>query len=293
MKTGTKKIGGFVEKWFKYLMITPMTIILAGVAMYPFLFALRLAFTNATTMNIRNPSFAGLTNFASILTAGLFWKSTLLTIVYVAGALSLEIVLGLFLAILVDRALRGQKWYVSLLITPMLISTVLAGIIFRLDLNPQFGVITYYLKFLGGPGNLLDTKHALTTVMLIDVWQWTSFIFLISFAGLKSLPVEPFEAARVYGAKIWQTFWKVTLPLLKPVLMIAIIFRMMDCFKAFDHTYILTSGGPNFATTTFSVLVYNYAYTKDHFGMASAMAIIMLIVVILITKRFLKLAKWH
>ena len=293
MKAGTKKGGGFVEKWFKYLMITPMTIILAGVAMYPFLFAVRLAFTNAKTMNIRSPEFAGLRNFASILTAGLFWKSTVLTIIYVAGALSLEIVIGLFLAILVDKALRGQKWYVSLLITPMLISTVLAGIIFRLELNPQFGVITYYLKLLGGPGNLLDTKHALITVMLIDVWQWTSFIFLISFAGLKSLPVEPFEAARVYGAKTWQTFWKVTLPLLKPVLMIAIIFRMMDCFKAFDHIYILTSGGPNFATTTFSVLAYNYAYTKDHFGMASAMAIIILIVVILLTKRLLKLAKWH
>ncbi|KKL27068.1 hypothetical protein LCGC14_2388870, partial [marine sediment metagenome] len=178
-------------------------------------------------------------------------------------------------------------------ITPMLISTVLSGIIFRLELNPQFGVITYYLKFIGGPENLLDTKHALITVMLIDVWQWTSFIFLISFAGLKSLPVEPFEAARVYGAKPWQTFWKVTLPLLKPVLMIAVIFRMMDAFKAFDHIYILTAGGPNFATTTFSVLAYNYAYTKDHFGMASAMAIIMLIVVILITKRMLKLARWH
>ncbi len=293
MKARIKKSGGFVEKWFKYLMITPMTIILAGVAMYPFIFAVKLAFTNAKTMNIRNPDFAGLKNFATILTAGLFWKSTLLTIIYVVGALSLEIVLGLYLAILADKALRGQKWYVSLLITPMLISTVLSGIIFRLELNPQFGVITYYLKFLGGPENLLDTKHALITVMLIDVWQWTSFIFLISFAGLKSLPVEPFEAARVYGAKPGQTFWKVTLPLLKPVLMIAVIFRMMDCFKAFDHIYILTAGGPNFATTTFSVLAYNYAYTKDHFGMASAMAIIMLIVVILITKRLLKLAKWH
>ena len=159
IKARIKKSGGFVEKWFKYLMITPMTIILAGVAMYPFAFAVKLSFTNAKTMNIRNPDFAGLKNFASILTAGLFWKSTLLTIIYVVGALSLEIVLGLYLAILADKALRGQKWYVSLLITPMLISTVLSGIIFRLELNPQFGVITHYLKFLGGPENLLDMIH--------------------------------------------------------------------------------------------------------------------------------------
>ncbi len=286
-------MGSFIEKWFKYLMITPMTIILAGVAMYPFIFAVRLAFTNAKTMNLRNPDFVGVQNFVSILTSSLFWKSTLLTIGYVAGALSLEIVIGVFLAILAEKVSRGQKWYVSLLITPMLISTVLAGIIFRLELNPQFGVIPYYLQKIGGPQNLLDTGHALVTVMLIDVWQWTSFIFLIAFAGLKSLPVEPFEAAKVYGAKAGQTFWQVTIPLLKPVLMIAIIFRMMDAFKAFDHIYILTSGGPNFATTTFSVLTYNYAYTKDHFGMASAMAIILLIIMIFITKYLLKLAKWQ
>ena len=287
------KTGGFVEKWFKYLMIIPMTVILAGVAMYPFIFAVRLAFTNAKTMNLRDPDFVGIKNFVNILTSELFWKSALITIVYVVGAMSLEIVLGVLLAILADKAIRGQKWYVSLLITPMLISTVLSGIIFRLQLNPQFGVISYYLKLLGGPENVLDTGNALFTVLLIDVWQWTSFIFLISFAGLKSLPVEPFEAARVYGAKTMQTFWKVTLPLLKPVLMIAIIFRMMDCFKAFDHIYILTSGGPNFATTTFTVLAYNYAYTKDHFGMATAMAIILLVIMILITQNLLKIAKWN
>jgi len=202
-------------------------------------------------------------------------------------------VLGLALAMLAEKATRGQKWFVSLLITPMLISTVLAGIIFRMELNLQFGVIPYYLAKIGITANLLDTGHALMTMILIDVWQWTSFIFLIAFAGLKSLPVEPFEAARVYGANAWQTFRYVTLPLVKPVLMIAVIFRMMDAFKAFDHIYILTSGGPDFATTTFSVLAYNYAYTTDNFGMASAMAVVLLIIIIVITKRLLKIAKWQ
>ena len=172
-------------------------------------------------------------------------------------------------------------------------STVLAGIIFRLELNQQFGVIPYYLGKIGITANLLDTGHALMTMIAIDVWQWTSFIFLIAFAGLKSLPVEPFEAARVYGATAWQTFRYVTLPLVKPVLMIAVIFRMMDAFKAFDHIYILTSGGPDFATTTFSVLAYNYAYTTDNFGMASAMAVVLLIIIIVITKQLLKIAKWQ
>ena len=287
------RFGRFTDKYMKYIMIIPVTAILAAVAIYPFLFALRLSLTNARTNNFLNPKWVGLSNYVNILTSGRFWDSTLLTIIYVGAALSLEIVLGLGLAMLAEKATRGQKWYVSLLITPMLISTVLAGIIFRLELNQQFGVIPYYLSKLGITANLLDTGHALMTMILIDVWQWTSFIFLISFAGLKSLPVEPFEAARVYGANAWQTFRYVTLPLVKPVLMIAVIFRMMDAFKAFDHIYILTSGGPDFATTTFSVLAYNYAYTTDNFGMASAMAVVLLIIIIIITKRLLKIAKWQ
>jgi multiple sugar transport system permease protein len=285
--------GRFTDKYMKYFMIIPVTVILAAVAIYPFLFALRLSLTNAKTNNFRNPDWVGLSNYFNILTSGRFWDSTLLTIIYVGAALSLEIVLGLGLAMLAEKATRGQKWYVSLLITPMLISTVLAGIIFRMELNMQFGVIPYYLTKIGITANLLDTGHALMTMILIDVWQWTSFIFLISFAGLKSLPVEPYEAARVYGANAWQTFRYVTLPLVKPVLMIAVIFRMMDAFKAFDHIYILTSGGPDFATTTFSVLAYNYAYTTDNFGMASAMAVVLLIIIIVITKRLLKIAKWQ
>lgn len=285
--------GRFTDKYMKFFMILPVTVILAAVAIYPFLFALRLSLTNAKTNNFQNPDWVGVSNYISILTSGRFWESTLLTIIYVGAALSLEILLGLALAMLAEKATRGQKWYVSLLITPMLISTVLAGIIFRLELNQQFGVIPYYLGKLGITANLLDTGHALMTMILIDVWQWTSFIFLIAFAGLKSLPAEPFEAARVYGANAWQTFRYVTLPLVKPVLMIAVIFRMMDAFKAFDHIYILTSGGPDFATTTFSVLAYNYAYTTDNFGMASAMAVVLLIIIIVITKRLLKIAKWQ
>jgi multiple sugar transport system permease protein len=293
----TVKKGGvfsrFVENTFKYLMITPMTIILAAISLYPFIFAVRLALTNARTINIHAPKWVGVNNFINILGSTRFWQSTVLTIVYVTSAIVLEVVLGLLLAILVDKLVKAQKWLVSLLITPMLISTILGGIIFRLELNPQFGVFSYYLKQLGLGGNWLDTRHALVSMIFIDVWQWTSFIFLIAFAGLKSLPVEPFEAARVYGAKPWQTFWMVTLPLVRPVLMIAVVFRLMDAFKAFDHIYIMTAGGPDFATTTWSVLAYNYAYTTDHFGRACAMAIILLVIVTLIVKQLLKLAKWR
>jgi multiple sugar transport system permease protein len=274
-------------------MITPISIILAGVAMYPFVYALWISLSNAKTANFRNPEWVGLLNYGNIIISLRYWQAAGITLMYVGAALALEIGLGLLLAILVDKATKGQKWYVTLLITPMLISTVFTGILFRLQLNPEYGVIPFYLGKIGINASLLDTNHALFTTILIDVWQWTSFIFLIAFAGLKSLPVEPFEAAKVYGAKAWQTFKYVTFPLLKPVLMIAIIFRMMDAFKAFDHIYILTNGGPGNATTTFTVLAYRYAYTRDSFGMAAAMCILLLIMVVFITKYLLKIAKWH
>jgi multiple sugar transport system permease protein len=288
-----KKMGRFLDFYFKYIMISPMTVILAAISIYPFIFAIRLSLTNANTMTIHAPKWMGLMNYANIFTSARFWQSTVLTLIYVAAVIALEVVLGVLLAVLVDKAAKGQRWFVSFLITPMLISTILAGIIFRLELNPQFGVVSFYSKALGLAQNLLDKKHALGSAIFIDVWQWTSFIFLISFAGLKSLPVEPFEAARVYGARSFQTFRLVTLPLLMPVLTIALVFRLMDAFKAFDHIYILTSGGPDYATTTFSVLAYNYAYTRDQFGVASAMAIILLVIVTVIVKYLLKLAKWR
>jgi multiple sugar transport system permease protein len=143
----------FVESSFKYLMIVPMTIILAAIALYPFVFAVRLSLTNASAINLHSPRWVGLTNFLTIFGSMRFWQSTLWTIIYVTTALVLEVVLGMLLAILVDRLVKAQKWLLSLLITPMLISTVLGGIIFRLQLNPQFGVISYYLNHLGLGGN--------------------------------------------------------------------------------------------------------------------------------------------
>jgi len=281
-------MSGFVDRSFKYLMIVPITVVLIAVAVFPFLYALQLSFTNAMTVNFDSPSFTGITNYISILTSDMFWKSVGITFSYVALALSLQIIIGVGLAILADKITKGRKWIVSLLITPMLISTVLAGVLFRLQLNPSFGIISYFADKIGLGSELLTMNNALLTVTLIDVWQWTSFIFLISFAGLKSLPVEPFEAAKVYNANTWQTIRYVTLPLLKPILMIAVIFRMMDTFKAFDHIYMLTAGGPGDATTTFSVLTYNYAYRADHFGRASAMAVIFLIIITIITKFIMK-----
>jgi len=288
------KFQAFLEKGFKWWMMTPVLIVIAGVALFPFFYSFYLSFTKATTLNFLHPGFAPpFFNYWQILKSFIFWKTLFLTLSYVALTLALEIVIGLFLAVMCDRIIKGQKVIVSLLFTPMLISTVFAGIIFRLLLNPSFGIIEYITQQLGFNGFLLSVSNAFYTVVIIDVWQWTSFIFLIAFAGLRALPREPFEAGRVFGATTFQTFRMITLPLLRPVLLIAIIFRMMDSFKAFDHIYALTSGGPGTATTTLTILVYNYAYQIDSFGRAAALGILMLIIVIFATKGLLRFMPFY
>jgi len=284
----------FLEKRFKWLMMIPVLIVIAGVALFPFFYSLYLSFTNASTVNFLHPNFVlPFHNYWLLLKSYIFWKTLFLTLSYVALTLTLEIIIGLFLAILCDRIIKGQRIIVSLLFTPMLISTVFAGIIFRLLMNPSFGVIEYITQKLGFTGFLLDVNNAFFTTVLIDVWQWTSFIFLIAFAGLRALPSEPFEAGKVFGATAFQTFRMITLPLLKPVLLIAIIFRMMDSFKAFDHIYALTSGGPGTVTTTLTVLVYKYAYQIDSFGMAAALGVLMLVIVIFATKGLLRFMPFY
>lgn len=282
------RVSLFMEKSFKYWLIIPVMLAIIGVAIFPFLYSLYLSFTNAKTINFAHPDFVGLVNYWLLLKKGLFWYAIGLSISYVAITLAFETGIGLILALLADRVDKGSKVIVSLLFTPMLISTVFAGIIGRLTLNPTFGIFQYYWSRMGLPGHLLDRTRALFTICAIDIWQWTGFMFLILYAGLKSLPVEPFEAARVFKANGWQTFRYITLPLLRPVLIIAAIFRMMDSFKAFDHIYALTGGGPGNATTTLTILMYNIAYKADSFGLASALGILMLVIVVFATKALLR-----
>jgi len=278
------------DKYLKYLLITPIAIVLFLVAIYPFAYAIKLSLTNARVSNYLNPTFIGVENYVNLFTSTEFWGSFKVTMIYVGGALLGETLLGLSLAVVVYNYVRiGKKIIVSCLIIPMLVSTVLAGILFRLQLNQLYGVIPYYLSKIGFTEPLLSEKMALPTVILIDIWQWTSFVFLITYAGLYSLPGEPFEAARVDGASDWTIFKKITFPLVKPIFLLAIIFRTMDAFKAFDHIYMLTSGGPSNATMTLTLLTYDKVYKQDSYGVGAALSIIMLVIIILVSQRILGL----
>jgi multiple sugar transport system permease protein len=277
---------GSQEKLFKYVTVQPIALILIVVVIFPFLYAIFLSLTNAHVANFRHPKMVWLGNYATALFTLSMWKAIFRSIVYVIFTVSLETGLGLLIAVALNRKVGAKKLFVVLFVLPMLISPVLVGIMFRLEGNFNFGILQYFAtKWFGIKTNLYGPKLAFLSMMLIDVWQWTSFMFLIIYAGIAALPQEPYEAAAVDGASAWQTFWTVTLPLLRPVLLIALIFRIMDSFKAFDHINLLTGGGPGDRTTTISVHIYKTAFENDKLGLACALSILFLVIINLVVKR--------
>jgi multiple sugar transport system permease protein len=184
----------------------------------------------------------------------------------------------------VDSLARGRALIRVGILAPMLLPPVVAAVIWRLIYNPEFGVLNGMLRQLGfHTANLAWTSGRLTampSVILVDVWEWTPFLFLLLTAGLQAIPPEPIEAARVDGAGYWRILRDVTLPLLKPTILLALLLRLMDLLRIFDQVFILTQGGPGSATETMSLYIYRTAFRFSNFGYAAAMSFVGLVITI-------------
>ena len=266
------------ERRLGYAFLAPLTLLLLGLAVFPGLYAYYLSALDASLETFRSPRFIGLANYVRVLTDREFYGAVAFSVRYTLIVVTLELVLGLALAIALNRELRGKRFLVSLLLLPLMVSPVLLGIMFRLTLNEFIGTVSYYLRAAGFPGNLLAPPYVPYTLMTVDVVQWTPFTFLILYAGLRSIPDEPVEAAIVDGAGGWQILRFVVLPLLQPLLLTAAFLRGIDAFKTFDTIQILTAGGPGSLTTTASIYVYKTAFLTGHLGRANAAVVILLLV---------------
>jgi multiple sugar transport system permease protein len=236
--------------------------------------------------------FVGLDNYLKAIGDDGFWHSLQLTLGFLVVALSIEIVLGIALAVLLDQAFKGRRTVLILLLLPMFVTNVVIGLIWRILLSYDFGVINWLLSLLGLPkvAWLGDPGLALWSLVIVDVWNTTAFVALLVLAGLAAIPDEPRQAARVDGASSWQTFRLITLPLLKPVIFVAVVWRTIDLFRIFDVVYSLTGGGPYNATETISVYAYNQGFASFNLGFASAISyliILSLAVVLAIEYRLL------
>jgi multiple sugar transport system permease protein len=179
------------------------------------------------------------------------------------------------------------------LLVPMMLPAVVVGVVWRLLLNPNYGPINSGLRSLGINSDLLtwtaSPKLAMLSVIVVDCWQWTPFMFLVLLAGLQAIPLEPYEAALIDGSNRWQTFRHITLPLLRPAILIALLLRTMDLLRVFDQIFILTEGGPGFATETLSLYIYRTAFRFFDFGYAAALSFVLLAITNVISMVYIRL----
>lgn len=260
--------------WWPYF--TPALIVVLAVNGGPVIYALVLSFRDYNLARPQQDAWIGFGNYVELLMNPAVQRSFGTTLFFVVVSVSLSLVFGMILALLVNEIGWGKKIFRTLFFMPMLLAPAVIGVMWRFLLNDQAGPIAWLLKqIIPGISPLSDPTLALWSVTLVDVWSWTPFVFLVLLAGLESQPQEPLEAAQVDGANAWQTFRHVTLPGLVPLISIAVLFRVTWSFRAFDHIYTMTQGGPGNATEVLALTVYRNAFQNLDVSLASALSILM------------------
>jgi multiple sugar transport system permease protein len=266
--------------WFQLRMLLPLLVV-SGIAVgLPLVYAFYLSLTDFSLIQQGVAQIVGVDNYVKSFSNEGLWGAIATTARYVLIAVTLETILGLLIAL----SLQKQKWARditrAMLLAPMFITPIAVGLTFRFLLNNQLGAIPYILKPLGLNYDFLGSGNALFTLALIDVWQWTPFMVLLLLAGLESIPKQPLEAARVDGAGAFYIFRRITLPLLTPILSVAILLRSLDALKVFEYVYATTRGGPGTETETIQYFTYQTGIQFFRLGEASSMAFILLIIVL-------------
>ncbi len=272
---------------FSWGMILPLLALLGVILAYPLLYSVWLSLHGYEIVRPDSMPFVGLEQYGKIFTDPKYWTALTNTLVFVVVAVSLELVAGLLLALVLYRQKYVQWLTRSILLTPMFVTPIAVGLMFRFLLSDQLGLIPIMLRQVGISFDFFGPSTALLSLALIDVWQWTPFMLLLLLAGLESLPEEPFEAARVAGAGRWFTFSRVTLPLLRPIIVVAVLIRSLDALKVFEYVFAITRGGPGMATETLQYHVYRVGFQYYRLSEASAIAwtivvIVMLTIVVLL-----------
>jgi len=274
------------------LFIIPTLIILILWNVFPLFYSLYLSFTNYSAIANRAPRWIGLDNYARILESDKFWGYFATTGKYALVSVAIQTILGFGLALLLRQKFRGSGLITTLILIPMMLSPVVVGLFWKLIYNPSYGIFNYLLDptnprlatdMLAGP----DT--ALIAVIIVDVWMWTPFVMLLCLSGLSAIPDYLYEAAAIDRASSWFQFRRITLPQVAPLLLIAVLFRTIEALKAFDLMMGLTGGGPGDATETVSINLYRLAFQGQvATGRASALAYIVLIIIICISNVYIR-----
>jgi multiple sugar transport system permease protein len=262
------------------LFLLPLTLVLGLLTVLPFVYSVVISLTDKSSSG--DTKFIGLDNYTDLLTDSEWWEAARVTAVFTVSVVTIEFVLAMVVAVALHRITRGAPLLRALFLLPMAMAPVAALFNWRLMLNASSGVINYLLGALGlpQPDWTGQAATALTSLVMVDVWQWTPFILVILVGGLSAVPDDIYEAAAVDGAGAWQTFLHITLPMLKPFILVALLFRTIDALKTFDSIQILTGGGPGSSTTTLNFFAFREGIAFLNFGRSAAAATLLLFLAI-------------
>ncbi len=276
-----------LQKAMPYLFLTPFILsFLVLVLLFPVLYGLRLSLYDWALRDIsKAPVWYGLGNYVELVKNPFFRTSVLVTLKFTSVVVVAEVFLGLVLALLLEERMKGIRLFRTTFVLPIMIAPVVVGVIWRFLYDPSFGLINYFLSKVGIAPKLwlAEPSLALWSIIVTDIWQWTPFVFLLLLAALQGVPRELLEAAYVDGANYWQNLFLVKLPLIKALIGLTAALRLIDAFRGLVVMYIMTFGGPGMSTEILSLHLYKTAFSSQRLGLASAIGVILLGIILIIT----------
>ena len=277
-QTGQKR--GNNKAIFALMLLTPLFLILAVVSIYPLLYSVWTSFTDFRLSRPNDISFVGLANYAATFVNPEFLNALKNSLIYAVVAVPIEMVFGLGIAIALNKILVLRDFARTLIVIPMMLAPVVMGLMWKFMFNDQIGIINHVLRdwgWLKGPLPwLTDSSLAMVSLIIVEVWATTPFMVILLGAGLTTISAELYEAARIDGATSWQCFVKITLPMLSPIILVALLIRGMDAFRVFDVVFTLTAGGPARATDVLSYYLYRETFINLDAGLSAAGSFLML-----------------
>jgi multiple sugar transport system permease protein len=271
------------SQWFFLLLfLVPGLTYLVVMRIAPAVFTLGLSFTDWDLTARGGPQFIGMRNYAELWQDQPFLDSIVRSLVFTVSATTIELVLGLAIALFVHREIRGQNMLRAALLTPMVITPAIVGVMWSIMFQSQIGPLNWLLSLVGLPavGWLTSPDVAMISLIITDVWHWTPFMFLLSLSALQMIPADLYESAEVEGASRWQALTEITLPMIRDTLVVAVILRSMEAFELFAEPFVMTGGGPGNVTETVSMHIYKSAFLFFQMGYAGAMVVVSIAILV-------------
>jgi multiple sugar transport system permease protein len=280
-----RRVKSLSDRAIAWIFVTPTILLLLAINIFPLIWTIRLSFTNYRVNRPNNAvEFVGLENYQRILSDANIWNTMQVTAHFLIWTIVLQVLIGFTLAYLINKKFRGNDVWTTLIVLPMMLSPAVVGNFWTFLYEPQIGLFNYAVGFLTGrdPASfsmIAEVSLAPWAIVIVDTWMWTPFVMLICLAGLRSIPASIYEAAECDRASKWRQFWTITIPMVLPFLMLAVLFRGIENFKMFDLVVQLTGGGPGSTTELTSINLKREAFEKWRTGYSSAYAVILFVTV--------------